>query len=418
MAKKKDTTDSKPRDPSDLGFFDEEVPPLSAKEVVAYINKKINEGYKNKRDVIRFGRDAANPFLLRRPTGLASIDCDIGGGLPAGGITQIDGPAGAGKDALAAQVVSTCQEIYGQDSRIGWCCLEHPIDKQHLRIQGVIVPSSDLDLRFEDALLERRGLPPLAELEIERRKVELGEFFVFGDGTHEQRLEGVLELLAQNYCQVIVIDSLGAASTEYRMKTMLDKEPKQAATAFMLSEFMRKAYPYLTSPKRGTLNLTTLIMTNQVRSRMNRTRKMREWGDASPHAIRHGKLLDITLTSGDHIPAEGLPQLGKVAKYHISKGKAGCHEGGRGELKYYFDTGFDHASDLFITAKRFGLILHEDKAKVSTLVDDVGEVLLDDAPWGPYGSALVDLLHTDVELFWKLYYACLKHAEVSCLHKL
>lgn len=410
----------KPKADGDLAFFDRDVPPMSAAEAVAFINKRVNEGQAEKRKVIRLASEAANPFLLRRPTGLAGVDIECGGGFPAGGITQLDGPDGCGKDALAGQAVYTCQTIYGKDARVAWCCLEHPLDKEHLRIQGIVVPSSKLDIQFENELRNRRGEKPYTKDQITRKSRKLGEFLVFDDGSHEQRLEAVLELVAQNYCQIIVVDSIAAVTTRYRMNTSLDKEPKQAATAFMLSEFMKKAYPYFTSPKRGTLNLTTLVMTNQVRAKraMGKGKRVgKAWEDASPRAIRHGKLLDITLSPGDWIK-EGSKQVGKGARWRVTKGKAGCHEGGSGELRYLFANGFDMAADLFVTAGRLGLIVHESKAKTSTLIDENGEVLLSDGPWGPFGADLRDLFFCNEDIYWQLYYACLKKAEVSCLHKL
>jgi len=425
MPRKKNT--AAPRDPDqyeqgDLSFFDKEVPALTADEVVNFVNARVNEGRKKgeaRTTALRRADESANPFQLRRPFGLASLDCACGGGMAAGGVTQIGGPDGVGKDALTARAGAMCQYIYGAGARIAWCCLEHTLDKEFLRVQGCAVPSSELDLQFLDERRAREGRPALTEEERAYHQTGVGEFLIFDVGSHEQRLEGVAELVRQNYCQMVVVDSLAAVSTKYRTDTSLDDDPRQSASAYLLSEFMRKLWPFFSAPERGRVNLTTVVATNQARAnrKSHKNPRAREFEVTGPYAIRHGKLLDLLLTRGERIE-EGGARVGKTINWQVVKGKAGCHEGGSGELRYLFDSGFDPVQDLFTTASASGLILHQPKTPHAMILDAQEEVLLADAPWGDRGSELKMLLRQDSTLYWSLYYACLQKAEVSCLHRL
>lgn len=407
-------------DPVDLDFFDDTVPKLNADEAIVYINKRANEGRKggDKVSVIKRASEAGTPFKLRRPTGFASIDLVIAGGFPCGGMSQIGGPDGVGKDALAATTLSTVQTIYGEKSRLAVCTFETALDKQHYRNQGVVIPDSEDDILMEDARREAEGKPPLTEDDVTRRTQALGDVFVIDSGSAEDRLQAVLDLIAQNFCQVIIVDSISAIASKYRMEAPLSKDARQSDRAGLLSEWMRMAQYNFSSPLRGRMNLTSLIITNQVRANRDRRSSFSPaFVDSAPRAIKHGKLLSLDLRPGERIPKSGTPK-GKIVKWKISKAKAGSHEGFGGEIAYYYDRGFDRYLDLFNVAKSCGLIIRENNAKKCDIVDDQGEVLADGLAWGPGGSNVIDTFYVDPDLYWKAYYACLKAKEVSCLHKL
>ena len=399
-------------------FALDEVPPNNIDELIAETNKRINEGRKIKRSTIRRASESSNPFTLRRPTGLASLDIGTGGGLPAGGITQIDGETGVGKDALCNLIVAMCQGLYQDDARIFWCQLELPYDKEHGRRQGVAIASSPVDLQFENARRKAEGRPLLTADEITRAQYAVGEFVLADNGPTEDRLQAVLDIVRSNACQLVVVDSLAAATSHYRIETALEKETAQAVNAKMLTDWQHILWHNFLNPDRGSLNLTTMIVTNQVRVNFNRvSRRSPMTKESSPHAIKHAKLLDISMKPGEGI-IKNKELVGKVVKWRITKGKAGVHEGASGEIKYHFATGFDRADDLANVMKGFGFVHHAPRAQKFDLADHLGEVVLEGGTWGEGGIGVADALYADPELFDRMYRSCLREAGVSCLHKL
>jgi len=386
---------------------------MSLDSLVDRVNKQA------KRSVLKRASETGNPFLLRRPFGIASLDCATGGGIPAGGVSQIAAPEGVGKNSLCNRVISQVQQRYGEQSCIGWVWLEVPYDKTHARINGVIVPSSDTDIMFENRERDQRGLSLLSADIVAKRKFSIGEFIIGDEGSTERRLQSVIDLISENRCQIIVIDSIGSVVSKYRVETDMEDEPKQSASAALLSDFMRLCWNSFSNPINGTMNTTSLIVINQVRANRNRRSSFdKEWTVGGPWAIRHGKLLDINLSRGERIPADRKkPPEGKWVKWEVTKGKVGCHEGGKGEMAYYFKHGFDAYQDAVSTADSMGLLIRQGSSKRDLIKPD-GEVVLDALPWGEKGSELVNALYEDHDLFEKMYYTCLEAAEVSCLHKL
>jgi RecA/RadA recombinase len=385
---------------------------MSLDALVARVNKQAQ------RTVLKKASEAGNPFLLRRPFGIASLDCATGGGVPAGGVTQIAAPEGVGKNSLCNRVISQVQQLYGEQSCIGWVWLEVPYDKPHARINGVVVPSSDMDLMFENKEREKRGLAPLSEDIIAKRRSSIGEFIIGDEGSTERRLQSVVDLVSDNRCQIIVLDSIGSVVSKYRVETDMEDEPKQSASAALLSDFMRMCWNSFSNPSNGTMNTTSLIMINQVRANRNRRSSFdKPWTVEGPWAIKHGKLLDVTLSRGERIPADRKKQPeGKWVKWEVTKGKVGCHEGGKGEMAYYFKHGFDAYQDVVNTADSMGLLVRQGQRR--DLIKPDGEVVVELLPWGEKGAALVSAIYEDHSLFEKMYYTCLEAAGVSCLHRL
>lgn len=387
----------------------------SIDEVIGIVNKRA------KREVLKRASDASNPFLLRRPFGIASMDCACGGGMAAGGVTQIAAPAGIGKNALANQAIATAQKLYEDDARIGWIWLELPYDKEHARINGVIVPSSMADIKLENLERVKRGYQPLNDDQIARRQIECGEFIIADEGSTEERLQACLDLIADNQCQLVVLDSIASVVSHYRVDTDLNEEPRQAATAWLLTEFQRMLWHHFGNPAYGSMNMTTMLIINQVRANRNKRGPFdREWVSQGAYAIRHGKLLDITMAPGRRIPekpTKSKPRVGKWVRWEVTKGKAGCHEGGKGEIPYYFAHGFDTYADVVVTANSLDLLPKNGNGR-DLIRKSSGEVIHEKLPWGKEGKALIREVYTNPDLFEDMYYACLEAAEVSCLHRL
>jgi hypothetical protein len=62
----------------------------------------------------------------------------------------------------------------------------------------------------------------------------------------------------------------------------------------------------------------------------------RKWAATGAYAMKHGKLVNITLSPGKKVADAAKTTVGKMVNWEITKGKAGCHEGGAGEYLYHY----------------------------------------------------------------------------------
>ena len=108
--------------------------------------------------VMQRGSDLEGRFDLRRPCGIPSLDIATGGGLPAGGLSQIDGPEGTGKNLLIYHYFAKVQRLYKANTKIFMLCMEFPFDKMFAHKIGFRVPFSDYEIE-----VERRGRKERAE---------------------------------------------------------------------------------------------------------------------------------------------------------------------------------------------------------------------------------------------------------------
>src|SRR5262249_47662755 len=92
----------------------------------------INSAYKGQA-VLRQGADITNVFLLRRPTGLTSLDLKLAGGLPAGGFTQIIGRFSSGKTYMANRIMATAQQNYDEEFAAFIAMTEMRFDKGYAK---------------------------------------------------------------------------------------------------------------------------------------------------------------------------------------------------------------------------------------------------------------------------------------------
>lgn len=384
-----------------------------------------------KRPILKRARDASNPFLLRRPTRSISMDIATGGGFPAGGVSQIAAPPGIGKNSLCNQVISSVQRLYEAESRIAWIWTEVAYDKMHARINGVIVPSSDYEIKLENLYRKKHGWKPLSKEQLINRKVELGEFVIAEEGSSAEKLQAAVELVRENQCQLVIIDSVAAVVSSAREDTDLDDEPQQSAEARLISEWQKKMWHAYGNSYDNSLNLTTTIIINQVRAKRNRRSSFdREWDVGGAYAVRHGKLVDMWMLPGQKIwrtptgketrkRKEGYKQVGKDVQWLIDKGKAGCHEGPSGELSYYFRHGFNIFHDLIITAMDYDIVHIRTSKKEGTITHYVYTDKGEQITKGDGGvTELAEMALVDEDFFELIYWSVMRKAGVKCIHKL
>lgn len=324
--------------------------------------------------VIQRANEVEGRMDLRRPSGIPSLDIACGGGLPAGGLSQIDGPEGVGKNLLLNHYFAENQRIYGDDSNIFMLCLEFNYDKFFGRACGVQVGLSDYEVRAEGRRRHVAGEPTLHQDEIDELRREKGNFHIFRGSAAEKLLDGVVDAVRINSYQVGGIDSWDAMLTVADEEKDLIDAAKVADASGIQTRWMRKVQAALTPQKicpvcyarplgfksRETNykyecpnqdcgwsgqdpymweNETTLIGIRQVRANLQRaTMRSREYKVGGAWALKHGKLIDIQLRRGEIIKDPKTDEhIAKEIHWEITKGKAGTHEGKRGTYSLSFD---------------------------------------------------------------------------------
>lgn len=336
---------------------------------VTEITKKVAalEARLNKKPVIKGSKVmtdvemAPNTYFLRRPSGIMSLDIHTGGGLPAGGLTYVSGPDGAGKTFLLNKYIAMNQRLYGDKSTVALGLSESAPDHFFMRQCGVqiAVPEKMIDERQAERKIW--GLPPFTKEELKSfRAKTVGELKILRGAHGEELLQAILACFRTGVFDLICLDSVSAVLPEADALKDLDDGAKRAAAAGMLTRF----FQYYLNGTTGIAgqNLTTVIFTSQVRANPEKNKPgpaamwAREYASAGAWAARHGKLLDILVHPGKKEkeeqkvegPVASLQELadreknkrrvqtGKVINYEVLKGKAGVHEGVTGSFNFHF----------------------------------------------------------------------------------
>lgn len=329
-------------------------PALNRKNEIDALMASVNKQFKGKA-VLRQGSDITNVFMLRRPTGITSLDLAIGGGLPAGGLTQVIGRFSSGKTYLVNRIMAMAQQIYGEDFAGSANMTEQRYDKWFAkRLCGLRIAYSDEEIALLARINQEQGRPEFTAENIAWFKDQVG-YFVEGIGsTAEEVLEVVCQQVESNLFQVLLVDSFGALLTkaEAEAEDGLDQKHYGGA-AGVITAFMHRLHAALNlEDKYGRPNTTTVIGINQYRDNVGRDAQWRPMKVAGGNALAHGKLLDIHIEQGSKIwhqlSGKDRVQSGKEINWEILKGKAGCHDGGKGTYKFYFgEHGFPFGVDIY-----------------------------------------------------------------------
>ena len=328
---------------------------MKAKEVVDGLQK---EAKRSKLEgTILTADQLHNPFDLRRPCGVPSVDLGTGGGLPAGGLSQIDGPPSIGKNFLLYQYMAKCQEFYKEKAAIAMACFEMIIDKDFARASGLQIAYDDYEIGVINRYRKNKGQPPINPEKAKKMKEQLGVFTILR-GTSEKVMEQMIKLIASNTFQIIGVDCWDVILPKLEEDKELSEAARMAAQAGLQTKFMRKFHATMNRQVEGKENETTIIGINQVRAKMSTTSYGRKWTSVGAYAMKHGKLVNITLSPGKKV-ADPLSKvnIGKMINWEITKGKAGCHEGISGEYLYNFKPpSINIVRDLIACCVEFGVI--------------------------------------------------------------
>ncbi len=324
-----------------------------AKELEA-LQASINKAFKGGA-VIRQGSELTNVFMLRRPTGVTSLDLKIGGGIPAGGLTQIIGRFSAGKSYLTNCIMAQAQKNYGEEFAGAACMTEQRYDKHFAKWRcGLRVALSEDEITVLRKINADNGNADFTPEQVAWLKDQVGTFNEVVGATAEQILEVACQLVESNLFQIVLIDSFGALLTkaEAEAEEGLDQKHRGGA-AMVVTQFMHRLHAALNLPdKYGRPNMTSVIGINQYRDNVGRDAQWNPMKVAGGHALAHGKLLDIHVEQGARIKhpiaKNEVVIVGKEINWEILKGKAGCHDGPKGTYKFYFgEHGFGFGVDIY-----------------------------------------------------------------------
>jgi RecA/RadA recombinase len=334
---------------------------MSRDDRLAVLKQNINGLFKG-RTLLQSGDEFSNVFILRRPTGITSLDVAIGGGLPAGGLTQIIGLDGAGKDYITNRTIANLQATYGERTAVLCAMTELAYDKEYAKKCGVRIAFTKDEIDNWERSIGRK----FTAEEKKWATDEVGTFHQLMAGTAEELLEATVQCIESNLYQIVVINSFGALLPEAEAEAdngIADKHYGGASGS--ITAFIKRLHSALNLPdSRGNPNLTTVIGINQVRENMGKDAQWNPFRTAGGRALKHGKLVDIMLQSRSKIDLPGSDKkifVGKEIHWEILKGKAGCHDGPKGMYPFYYGKhgygfGADVCQDLISVAASLGII--------------------------------------------------------------
>jgi RecA/RadA recombinase len=299
--------------------------------------------------------EAPNPYTIRRPTSVLSLDYRMLGGWPAGTICQIFGPDGIGKDYLVNLTFAENQRIHKEKSNIFCMSFGYKPDLPFMRMAG-------MQLAYTDDELMDLGLDPETVTPEQRGHTTGNVLFIDLEKAAKEKpaevlMSATLKLIESNRFQIGVINELGSGETKDNVKKTLAEDAKLATFASLMSDFCRKWYTAMRIPgDDGGVNLTTLLMVNPVRANLDtNTSKYRPYVQGSGHALKHAKVIDLHLDHGKFI-YQSRVKVGKQVKWKIGKGKHGISEGAEGLYDFYYETGVDLVTETANAAKAVGTI--------------------------------------------------------------
>jgi recombination protein RecA len=219
---------------------------------------------------------------------------------------------------------------------------------------GVQVAFSPLEIAILEQAARENGAPPFTEEQYEWLCHQMGTFHEAVFATAEQLLETAVQQVESNLYQVVLIDSFGALLTTQEAEDKEGLEGKHYGGASgVITQFMHRLHAALNLPdKNGRPNTTTVLGINQYRENLKASGPYANpLQIAGGRALKHGKLVDVLLEKGAKIwvgPKNAQACVGREVRWSIIKGKAGCHDGPKGDYRFYYgDYGYGFGADVY-----------------------------------------------------------------------
>lgn len=338
-------------------------------ERIAALKEMVNKKMRG-RAVLRAATDYELPFLYKRlPTGLLSLDLELAGGWPAGGLSQVVGRRNSGKTLLAWWTIRQLQQVLcGEDTKVLLAMTELRADRSQARIAGVQIALSDGELEDMNFRRKEAGEKPLTRKEANTLFPQIGTIDELHALSAEDFYDVLLSAIESNAYHLIVLDSIGniLSNAEQENESVHDKTYGGAASPN--TTFLKKMQNLLTMETEwGEVRDTCILAVNQIREDLKDPNK--KYKTPGGKALEHAKLVDVYLEPGaflgkheeERFTPEGNKKVtvftGKEVHWSIEKGKAGIHDGARGRLAFNFQTSnFDSYTDTVVAGINCGVI--------------------------------------------------------------
>jgi len=216
------------------------------------------------------------------------------------------------------------------------------------------IAMSKMEIDIIEQSRARHGLPPLDQQTLDWLRFQKGHFQESIFQTAEQLLEAAVQQVESNLFQIVLIDSFGALLTAAEAEAEGGLEDRHYGGASgVITSFMHRLHAALNLPDQyGRPNTTTVLGINQYRENLKASGPYANpLQIAGGRALKHGKLVDVLLKKGAKIKEGKYPNEiihGKVINWSVLKGKAGCHDGGEGEYRFYYgENGYGFGADVY-----------------------------------------------------------------------
>jgi hypothetical protein len=299
-------------------------------------------------------------------------------------------------------------------------------------MSGLCVEYSEREIAKYEKIRIDEGKPPFTPEEKSDLRKHVGHVMFMSGATGADVLESTLEALDKlgNDCQLMIVDSLGSLLTpDQDAKSIGDKH--YGGSSGILTLWQTKMQPMFVNDRPdGSLLETTVLGINQVRAMIGSPVAGSTRPAAGSKAWEHAQLTNVEFKQGEILwkDSQHSEQSGKVVKWAIKKGKAGTHDGAKGELNWYYfpqhdpvfwadveqngvSYGADRVTDLVEVCKKMGVI--ELGGSWRTVKDESGHVLIR----AQGDDQLVERLIGDPELETRLKEACLRASQLTIRYR-
>lgn len=342
--------------------------PLSRQERAAAMIEDVNKKMRGKA-ILKSASDYHLPWESKRiPTGLLTLDLELRGGFPAGGISQVIGRRNAGKTMLLWQCIKQLQYLIGDKMMVLLAMTEIPADRGQARKIGVRIDYSAAEVAEMNRIRKEAGQPNWTKEELKiLNPPQIGTIHELHAMSAEDFYDVVLRAVEENTYHLIGIDSIGNALANAEQENESVKEKTYGGTSAPNTTFLKKMTNLMTMETDwGGVRDTCIIGINQVRDNIKDPNA--PYKSPGGNALEHAKLVDIYMESGTMLGNEvpvytpsGWKQVftpyGKEVNWKIVKGKAGMHEGGKGKFVFSFSTSnLDFYVDTLMAGVTHGII--------------------------------------------------------------